>query len=302
MPGKARTSSSPKHAPNVPLMRSIGASVPPDVPEPSAIHQMTSLAMHERGQRAEREPTGEHVVDDVVADAEGAWHEQPERRPHQRADDRVPERRRTAAAGTRFDQEQPLGDHDGQQAAGEPESGEQRELAEAAEAVRRHREQRPVAEQQRVHAAGDARRRRPAGRTRAARTRTAAARSRARRRRAACRTSPPFPPPRHTRAGSCARWRDVDELTDERPDRPTGDDDRAFGAERAAGADGDRRRQWLRDGSARGHLAAARVSTASIASGMPWPRMIGDHLASNVTTAPPAMAVRTTSGPMSSVA
>ena len=52
----------------------------------------------------------------------------------------------------------------------------------------------------------------------------------------------------------------------------------------------------------RGATLLRRVSTASIASGMPWPRMIGDHLASNVTTAPPAIAVRTTSGPRSSVA
>jgi 6-phosphogluconate dehydrogenase len=52
----------------------------------------------------------------------------------------------------------------------------------------------------------------------------------------------------------------------------------------------------------RGATLLRRVSTASIASGMPWPRMIGDHFASNVTIAPPAMAVRTTSGPMSSVA
>ena len=52
----------------------------------------------------------------------------------------------------------------------------------------------------------------------------------------------------------------------------------------------------------RGATLLRRVSTASIASGMPWPRMIGDHFASNVTTAPPAIAVSTTSGPMSSVA
>ena len=46
MPGNARTSSSPVNAPNVLLMMRMGASVPPEVPDPSAIHQMTSLPMH----------------------------------------------------------------------------------------------------------------------------------------------------------------------------------------------------------------------------------------------------------------
>ena len=47
MPGKARTSSSRRRTPpNVLLMMRIGASVPPDVPDPSAIHQMTSLPTH----------------------------------------------------------------------------------------------------------------------------------------------------------------------------------------------------------------------------------------------------------------
>ena len=136
MPGNARTSSSPANAPNVLLMIRIGASVPPDVPDPSAIHQMTSLPMHERGQRAEREPTGERVVDDVVADAEGARHEQPERRPHQRADDRMPRDAERQPAEHALDGEQPTGDEHGEQSAGEPERAEQRELAEAAEAVR----------------------------------------------------------------------------------------------------------------------------------------------------------------------
>ena len=36
-------------------------------------------------------------------------------------------------------------------------------------------------------------------------------------------------------------------LADERAERAAGDDDRAFGAERSAGADGDRRRQRLGD-------------------------------------------------------
>jgi hypothetical protein len=42
-PGKARLSASPVKAPNDELMMRIGARVPPDVPDASAIHQMTSL-------------------------------------------------------------------------------------------------------------------------------------------------------------------------------------------------------------------------------------------------------------------
>ena len=138
--------------------------MPPEVPEASAIHQITSLPTAERGQRADGEPPGERVVDHVVADAERTRHEQAERRPHQRAPtigcqalaDREP-------AEQALDGEQAAGDEHGEQAAGEAEDGEQRELPETAEAVRRHGEQRPVAEQRGVHAAGDARRRRRAG-------------------------------------------------------------------------------------------------------------------------------------------
>ena len=44
--------------------------------------------------------------------------------------------------------------------------------------------------------------------------------------------------------------RHVDDLAEQRAERPAGDDDRALGAERAAGADGDRRRQRLGDAGA----------------------------------------------------
>ena len=48
----------------------------------------------------------------------------------------------------------------------------------------------------------------------------------------------------------------------------------------------------------RGATLLRRVRTASMASGMPWPRMIGDQRASSVTSPAPAIAVTTTAGPM----
>ena len=57
-------------------MSRIGASVPPDVPDPRASHQARSLAMARAASGAEGEAPGEHVADGVVADAEGAGYEQ----------------------------------------------------------------------------------------------------------------------------------------------------------------------------------------------------------------------------------
>ena len=59
-------------------MMSSGASTPPEVPEPSAIAQMTALTHDQRdeGRRAVV-PPGEQVVDDVVADAQRARLEEP---------------------------------------------------------------------------------------------------------------------------------------------------------------------------------------------------------------------------------
>ncbi len=48
---------------------------------------------------------------------------------------------------------------------------------------------------------------------------------------------------------------------------------------------------------ARGEMRLCRVRIASIASGMPWPRMTGDQRASNATTRPPAVATNNRSGP-----
>ena len=42
--------------------------------------------------------------------------------------------------------------------------------------------------------------------------------------------------------------------------------------------------------AARGLIRLCLVSTASMASGMPWPRMIGDQTASSDTTSPPPIA------------
>ena len=49
--------------------------------------------------------------------------------------------------------------------------------------------------------------------------------------------------------------------------------------------------------AARGEMRLCRVSTASIASGMPCPRMTGDQRDINATSKPPAIATRINSGP-----
>ena len=64
----------------------------------------------------------------------------------------------------------------------------------------------------------------------------------------------------------------MEELRDQRSERAAGHDDRPFGAERAARSDRDRRRQRLEQR----HLRLTRlpfIRIASIASGMPWPRI-----------------------------
>src|SRR5581483_2080760 len=49
--------------------------------------------------------------------------------------------------------------------------------------------------------------------------------------------------------------------------------------------------------AARGGIRLCLVSTASMASGIPWPRISGDHNASSDTTRPPATATSTRFGP-----
>ena len=144
-------------------MMRIGASVPPDVPDAEGDPPDDELADAQRGQRGHGEPAGERVVDDVVADAEGPRHEQTRATPRPAAPTIGCQASPNGQAPEHgLDGEQAPGDQHCQQAAGEAERGEQRELAEAAEAVRRHGEQRPVAEQQRR-----ARRRRRSSRRRA---------------------------------------------------------------------------------------------------------------------------------------
>lgn len=50
--------------------------MPPEVPDPRASHHARSLATAEARHGGDGEPCVEHVGDGVVADAEGAWHEQ----------------------------------------------------------------------------------------------------------------------------------------------------------------------------------------------------------------------------------
>ena len=180
--------------------------------------------------------------------------------------------------------------------AADAEQPEPRELGEPGEVVGGHREQRT-----RCRTARRARRRRRwwpprAGRTPAPRTRTAAARSPARRRRAACRTSRPCRRRHRWRAASCARsptrgatWPSSDPsappVTMIGPSAPNGPPVPMAIADDSGLAM-----------AVRGAMRLCRTSTASIASGMPWPRITGAHNAINVTTALPATAATITHG------
>ena len=117
------------------------------------------LAERQRGERAEGEPAGEHVVDDVVADAERARHERGRATPTPSAPMTGCQ---TSATGRRpvgpLDGEQAPGDQRGEQPARDAETRRTTAAAEAGEVVGRHVEQRPGAEQRGVDAAGDARR------------------------------------------------------------------------------------------------------------------------------------------------
>ena len=69
---------------------------------------------------------------------------------------------------------------------------------------------------------------------------------------------------------------EVEELGEQRADRAAGHDDRPFGAERAAGADRDRRRQRLQHRDLAPDMRLPPIRIASIASGMPWPRIFSE--------------------------
>src|SRR4029450_11880784 len=75
------------------------------------------LAHGEGGERGDGQPPGRGAADHVVADAESAGDEQPERRPHQRADDGVPRLADREPAEYAFDDEQTPGEEDGGEAA-----------------------------------------------------------------------------------------------------------------------------------------------------------------------------------------
>ena len=271
--------------------RSRGECDPPD-------HQ---LADAERGQRAQGEPPGECVVDHVVADAERTRHEQTERRPHQRPHDRVPGLLHRELAEDALDGEQTACDEDGEETASKAERGVERKLPETTEVVRRHREERPIAQQERVHAAGDARRddQRDERSGENSNSRSSIAST------TAAKGVPnvaamPAAAPHASRifrslAETWITWPTSEPIappvTMIGPSAPNGPP-----VPIATAAD---------SGLATAVLGATRlrrVRIASIASGMPCPLMIGAHRAISVTTAPPAIAVSTTSGPMSSVA
>ena len=70
--------------------------------------------------------------------------------------------------------------------------------------------------------------------------------------------------------------RQVQELREQRAHRAAGHDDRPLGAERAAGADRDRRRERLEQRDPRLRPGCRAIRIASIASGMPWPRIFSE--------------------------
>ena len=90
-PGNRCVIAAPNKLPYPALISRIGASVPPDVPEPSAAHHASSFAEREHCDRADRELVGQHVADGVVSHAERPRHEETDRREDHRADHRVPE-------------------------------------------------------------------------------------------------------------------------------------------------------------------------------------------------------------------
>ena len=273
--------------------------MPPDVPEPRAIHHMTQLGQQEHGEVPDREL--------------GRRGRRRSRRSRRRAPAVRPGRSSAKPSAPMTgcqnpdDRQTPVPGLDDEQSpcsrrrrAGRTRSRAARRrgsVAEPGEVVVRHRRTAARSEQCGVHAGRDARATRRAARARAARTRTAGARPRARPRRAGRRRSPPCPPPRRTRAGSCARTAtpgctcpssdpSAPPVTMIGPSAPNGPPvpmataaDVGFAT--AAGA----------------RCGSAACRTASIASGMPWPRMTGDHLAISATTSPPAIATRISSGP-----
>ena len=177
----------------------IGARVPPEVPEPSAIHHASSLPTSSTASvpTASRPARTSLICRSRRRARRGTT--SPTRPKPSAADHRVPERGHRQAAEAGLDEEEALADDHREQAARDAEDGEdgKRREAESSRGAATC-EQRPGSEQRRVHA----RRRRSTpttrGRTRGARIRRAATRSRARPRRAARRRLPPCRPPRRT--------------------------------------------------------------------------------------------------------
>src|SRR4051812_994252 len=123
----------PIQPPKAPPMNSSGASVPPDVPEPSATPPGEELRDAEREQGAADDGAGELGADHGVPNAERTRLDHPDCGEPQCADHRVPELRDRQPTVAPLDHEQALADRDGQQAADQPE----RDVPEQVEAVRR---------------------------------------------------------------------------------------------------------------------------------------------------------------------
>ena len=99
---------------------------------------------------------------------------------------------------------------------------------------------------------------------------------------------------RHRPAALCALRRHGHELAHQRAERAARLNDRAFRAERPACADADRGRNRLQDGDFR-LIRLRDSSTASIASGIPWPRIFSvPNLAIRPINNPPTTGIRIT--------
>src|SRR6185437_1574837 len=217
--GLAPGSTGPITVPSpAPMMRS-GASTPPDVPDPSAIDQMMNFTM--TSESATPHPVQLELAERVLAEVDSDGQQRAER-PREQA-----------------------GEHAGHEA-------ERADLV-----VRRHREQRTAAEQERAHHGGDRARQRDRDQaSRAPLEQQQLHREEHRRdrrvehRRHACRS-----------AGDEQRLAlgggQMEVLRDERPERAARHDDRALGAERPAAADDDPRRERLQDRNLQIHPALA---------------------------------------------
>ena len=280
-PGSTWLRPVPASVPNDALINRIGASVPPDVPEPEREPPADQLHRAEDGNGRQRELAVEHVADRVVADAECPRREETDAGEGDGADDGMPElaERQPPVAG--LDEEQAVADDDAEHAAREAEQHERRQAAEARVVVDGHLEERSGAEQGVVHpgghARGDDQRHEGAGGELEQQSSTARITAASGEPKVADMPAAAPQASRILRSAGDTRttWPSSEPIappvTMIGPSAPNG-----AAVPMATAAD-----TGLAT-AVRGAIRLCFVSTASIASGMPCPRMTGDHFASRV--------------------